>query len=82
MLQCNIIKTNVDHPNYICSIRPNVNHPNDICNISPNVNYPNYICNIRPTLVFIKWANVTYIVTMIDISFYKISECYIYSYDD
>ena len=31
------------------------------------------------TLVFMKWTNVTNIVRMIDISFYKIGECYIYS---
>jgi hypothetical protein len=39
--------------------------------IKTNVNDPNYICNINPfykmTLVFIKWANVTYIVRIIDI---------------
>jgi len=29
------------------------------------------------TLVFIKWANVTYIVRMIDISFNKMGESYI-----
>jgi hypothetical protein len=30
------IKTNVNHPNYICNIiKTNVNHPNYICNISP-----------------------------------------------
>ena len=42
------IKTNVDHPNYICNIiQTNVNHPNYICNIiKTNVNHPNYICNI------------------------------------
>ena len=39
------IKTNVNHPNYICNIiKTNVNHY--IC--KTNVNYPNYICNIRP----------------------------------
>jgi hypothetical protein len=28
------IKTNVNHPNYICNmIKTNVNHPNYICNI-------------------------------------------------
>ena len=44
------IKTNVNHPIYICNIiKTNVNHPNYICNIiKTNVNYPNYICNIRP----------------------------------
>ena len=44
------IKTNVNHPNYICNIiKTNVNHPNYICNIiKTNVNYPNYICNISP----------------------------------
>ena len=31
------IKTNVNHPNYIC----NINHF-----IKTNVNHPNYICNI------------------------------------
>ena len=30
------IKTNVNHPNYICNM------------IKTNVNYPNYICNISP----------------------------------
>ena len=32
-----LLKTNVNHPNYICniSIKTNVNHPNYICNISP-----------------------------------------------
>ena len=44
------IKTNVNHPNYICNIiKTNVNHPNYICNIiKTNVNYPNYICIICP----------------------------------
>ena len=44
------IKTNVNHPNYICNIKTNVIHPNYICNIIPfyNVNHPNYICNISP----------------------------------
>ena len=44
------IKTNVNHPNYICNIiKTNVNHPSYICNIiKTNVNYPNYICNISP----------------------------------
>ena len=44
------IKTNVNHPNYICHIiKCNVNHPNYICNIiKTNVNHPNYICNISP----------------------------------
>ena len=44
------IKTNVNHPNYICNIiKTNVNHPNYICNIiKTNVNHPNYICNISP----------------------------------
>ena len=33
-------------------IKTNINHPNYICNISPfykktNVNHPNYICNIH-----------------------------------
>ena len=33
---CNIIKTNVNHPNYICNItKTNVNHPNYIGNIRP-----------------------------------------------
>ena len=43
------IKTNVNHPNYICHIiKTNVNHPNYICNIiKTNVNHPNYICSIR-----------------------------------
>jgi hypothetical protein len=54
-----IKKTNVNHPNYICSIRPNVNHPNYKCDI------------IKTNVVFKKWANATYIVRMIDISFYK-----------
>ena len=43
------IKTNVNHPNYICKpiIKTNVNHPNYICHIIKcNVNHPNYICNI------------------------------------
>jgi hypothetical protein len=36
--------------------------------IKTNVNHPNYICNIIKTnVVFIKWANVTYIVRIIDI---------------
>jgi hypothetical protein len=47
---CNIIKTNVNHPNYICDIiKTKVNQPNYICNIiKTNVNHPNYICNINP----------------------------------
>jgi hypothetical protein len=37
------IKTNVNHPNYICNIiKTNVDHPNYICSIRPNVNHPNY----------------------------------------
>ena len=31
-----ILKTNVNHPNYICNIiKTNANHPNYICKISP-----------------------------------------------
>jgi hypothetical protein len=68
-----LIKINVNHPNYICNIiKSNVDHPNYICNIYPNVNHPN-------SLVLIKWINVTYIVRMINTSFYKMGECYIYS---
>jgi hypothetical protein len=39
------IKTNVNHPNYICNIiKTNVNHPYYVFNIiKTNVNHPNYM---------------------------------------
>jgi hypothetical protein len=57
----------VNHPNYICNIiKNNVNHPNYICHIIKfNVNHPNNVCNIIKTI-----TKVTYIVRIIDISFY------------
>jgi hypothetical protein len=81
---CNIllfIKTNVNHPNYICNIPPDVDHPNYICNIiKNNVNHSNYICNIPPDVDHPNYVrvidirgNVTYIVRMIDISFNNVA---------
>ena len=55
---CNIIKTNVNHPSYVCHIHPF--YKKKIMSIilamyatfadfiKTNVNHPNYICNIRP----------------------------------
>jgi hypothetical protein len=64
------IKTNVNHPNYIC----NIIKTNDISFYNVT-----YIVRMIHISFFIKWTTVTYIVRMIDISFYKMGECYIYS---
>ena len=46
------IKTNVNHPNYICNISPFYKRLMSIILTIyvtlANVNHPNYICNIRP----------------------------------
>jgi hypothetical protein len=63
------IKTNVNHPNYICNIPPDVDHP--------NIKWANVTYIVR--ILDINFYNVTYLVRMIDMHFNKMGECYIYS---
>jgi isoprenylcysteine carboxyl methyltransferase (ICMT) family protein YpbQ len=54
-------------------IKTNVNHPNYICNIITTlvfINWTNVTYIVK--MIDISFYNVTYIVRMIDISFYKL----------